>query len=200
MTKIKICGLTRPCDIDFVNEAKPDYIGFVFWKKSRRSVTREQAAVLKARLDPDILAVGVFVDEKEDVIAELVSAGIIDLIQLHGTEDAAYVKRLRRLTNKPVIKAFCGDQMKEALQKGFPADYYLLDSGKGTGRIFDWNLVPEIRKPWFLAGGISAENVIEAIDKLHPYAVDFSSSVETDGKKDRDKILKIVRRIRDVER
>lgn len=200
MTKIKICGLIRPCDIDFVNEAKPDYIGFVFWKKSRRSVTREQAAVLKARLDPDILAVGVFVDEKEDVIAELVSAGIIDLIQLHGTEDAAYVKRLRRLTNKPVIKAFCGDQMKEALQKGFPADYYLLDSGKGTGRIFDWNLVPEIRKPWFLAGGISAENVIEAIDKLHPYAVDFSSSVETDGKKDRDKILKIVRRIRDVER
>ncbi|MDO4942092.1 MAG: phosphoribosylanthranilate isomerase [Lachnospiraceae bacterium] len=200
MTKIKICGLTRPCDIDFVNEAKPDYIGFVFWKKSRRSVTREQAAVLKAKLDPDILAVGVFVDEKEEIVAELVNAGIIDLIQLHGTEDAAYVARLRKLTDKPIIKAFCGDQMGEALRNGFPAHYYLFDSGKGTGKIFDWDLVPEIEKPWFLAGGISAENVIEAIEKLHPYAVDFSSSVETNGKKDRDKILKIVRRIRDVER
>lgn len=200
MTKIKICGLSRPCDIDFVNEAKPDYIGFVFWEKSRRNVTKEQAAALKERLDPGILSVGVFVDEKPEAAAELANEGIIDLIQLHGSEDAAYVAKLRELMDKPIIKAFCGTKIAEVSQNDFPADYYLLDHGKGSGERFDWECIPEMKKPWFLAGGISAGNVMEAIERFHPYAVDVSSSVETDGKKDRDKILEIVRRIRDVER
>lgn len=200
MTKIKICGLTRRCEIDYVNEAKPDYIGFVFWEKSRRYVTKEQAKRLKERLDPGILAVGVFVNERPEKIAELVNTGVIDLIQLHGEEDEEYVHKLKKMTDRPVIKAVQIKKENNARMPESTADYYLLDSGKGSGQTLDWGSLPAIERPWFLAGGISAENVQDAIEKLHPYAVDFSSSVETDGRKDRDKILEIVRRIRDVER
>lgn len=200
MTKIKICGLTRRCEIDYVNEAKPDYIGFVFWEKSRRYVTKEQAKRLKERLDPGILAVGVFVNERPEKIAELVNTGVIDLIQLHGEEDEEYVHKLKKMTDRPVIKAVQIKKENNGRMPEFTADYYLLDSGKGSGQTLDWDSLPAIDSPWFLAGGISAENVQDAIENLHPYAVDFSSSVETDGCKDRDKILEIVRRIRDVER
>ena len=200
MTKIKICGLTRRYEIDYVNEAKPDYIGFVFWEKSRRYVTKEQAKRLKERLDPGILAVGVFVNERSEKIVELVNTGVIDLIQLHGEEDEEYVHKLKKMTDRPVIKAVQIKKENNARMPEFTADYYLLDSGKGSGQTLDWGSLPAIERPWFLAGGISAENVQDAIENLHPYAVDFSSSVETDGCKDRDKILEIVRRIRDVER
>lgn len=198
MTKIKICGLSRPRDIDYVNEAKPDYIGFVFWEKSRRYVTGRQAGTLRERLDADIAPVGVFVNEKPEIIAGLANAGIIDLIQLHGSEDEAYLRTLKTMTEKPVIKAFQMTYPQGTMLPDYPADYYLIDSGKGCGKTLNWDEIPDVKKPWFLAGGISADNVQEAIGKLHPYGVDFSSSVETDGCKDREKILEIVRRIRDV--
>lgn len=199
MTKIKICGLKRDCDIDFVNEALPDYAGFVF-AKSKRQVTKEQAKRLKERLDLRITAVGVFVDAPVEFVAELANENIIDMIQLHGNEDEEYVIKLRQLTKAPVIKAFKAGTKTEEEMKQYPSDYDLIDSGKGSGKTFDWNLVPKTTKPWFLAGGISEDNVEEAIHCLHPYGVDFSSSVETDGYKDRDKILRIVRRIRNVKR
>lgn len=197
MTKIKICGLKRDCDIDFVNEALPDYAGFVF-AKSKRQVTKEQAKGLKARLDRRITAVGVFVDAPVEFVAELANEIVIDMIQLHGNEDEEYVRKLRLLTKAPVIKAFKAGTKTEEEIKTYPSDYDLIDSGKGSGKTFDWSLVPKTTKPWFLAGGISEDNVEEAIRCLHPYGVDFSSSVETDGYKDRNKILKIVRRIRNV--
>jgi phosphoribosylanthranilate isomerase len=200
MTKIKICGLSHSRDIDYVNEAKPDYIGFVFWPKSRRNVTREQAKFMRKKLDSEIEVVGVFVDKEIEEVAKLANDNIIDLIQLHGNEDVAYVNTLRKMTDKPIIKAFTAVNVSRKELNQFPSDYYLLDSGKGTGKTFDWNLIPKSERPWFLAGGISAENVEEAIERLNPYAVDFSSSVETDGVKDRDKILEIVRRIRNVKR
>ncbi|MCQ2492771.1 MAG: phosphoribosylanthranilate isomerase [Lachnospiraceae bacterium] len=198
-TKIKICGLSRPIDIDYVNEAKPDLIGFIInFPKSIRNIDPNKAKELKALLDPGIKAVGVFVDEKAEVIAKLANEKTIDLIQLHGKEDEAFVHRLKQLTHAPIIKAFKGGMVTEEDLITFPADYVLIDSGKGSGKTFDWSTIPKSPKPWFLAGGIGMDNVEEAIKTLHPDVIDLSSSVESDGVKDKDKILEIVRRIRNV--
>ncbi len=200
MTKIKLCGLRGPADIEAVNELRPDFIGFVFWEKSRRSVTPETALQLKGMLDQEIKAVGVFVDEQPEKIAEFVKNGIIDIIQLHGSEDEAYIRRLRALTDVAVIKAFrieSAEDVKAAA--GSSADYIMLDSGKGTGMRFNWSLIGAIRRPYFLAGGLDAENVSEAIRYLHPYAVDVSSGIETDGVKDRNKMAAFISAVRKEE-
>lgn len=201
MTKIKICGLRRACDIAYVNEAKPDYIGFVF-AKSRRQVSKEEAAELKKLLDPKIQAVGVFVNGEIDTIAELAGEGIIDVIQLHGQEDQAYIETLKSKVSCPIIKAFkCDNGVSKKALDAADTDFYLFDSGAGgTGESFDWEKIPKTDRPWFLAGGLSIENIEKAVREIQPYGVDFSSSVETDGYKDRDKILEIVRRIRNVKR
>ena len=116
MTGIKLCGLTRLCDMEAANELKPEYIGFVFAAKSRRYVTPEQAAGLRQALDPAILAVGVFVNEDPERVAELLNEGIIDLAQLHGNETETYIKRLRQLTKKPLIQAFSVDSAQAVMQ------------------------------------------------------------------------------------
>lgn len=185
MTKIKFCGLTRTCDIEAVNELKPDYIGFVFWQKSKRYITRSKAKELKAMLSKDIKAVGVFVDEDISQVAELLKTGIIDIAQLHGSEDEAYIKELRNLTGKKIIKAFkitSEDDISKANESS--ADYVLLDAGMGDGKTFDWNIINNIHRPYFLAGGLDCNNVSEAISKLAPFAVDVSSGIETEGLKD----------------
>ena len=185
MVKIKFCGLTRPCDIEAVNELKPDYIGFVFWQKSKRNIERSKAKELKAMLSKDIKAVGVFVDEDISQVAELLKTGIIDIAQLHGSEDEAYIKELRNLTGKKIIKAFkitSEDDISKANESS--ADYVLLDAGMGDGKTFDWNIINNIHRPYFLAGGLDCNNVSEAISKLAPFAVDVSSGIETEGLKD----------------
>lgn len=198
MVKIKICGLSRECDIDFANEAKLDYVGFVF-ANSRRKITKEQAYILKKKLNSDIKTVGVFVNEDIKFILELLNENIIDIIQLHGHEDEKYMLELKRKTDNPIIKAITVD--KKDFISNFSntfANYLLLDSGAGgTGVKFDWNLLDkEIKKPFFLAGGINAENVEQAIKLINPFAIDISSGVETNGYKDRNKILDIVRRVK----
>jgi len=198
MVKVKICGLLRPCDIDAVNAEKPDYIGFVF-AESRRKVTLTQAAELKNLLLPDIIPVGVFVNEPIENILSLVSEGIIDVIQLHGSESEAYIQKLKLLTAKPVIKAIAV-QCKGDVQKwsGSEADYLLLDhKGGGTGQSFNWDMIGEVDKPYFLAGGLNPKNIVEAIGKTTPYAVDVSSGVEAEGLKDPAKIKEFIRRVRD---
>ncbi|MBQ6360922.1 MAG: phosphoribosylanthranilate isomerase [Lachnospiraceae bacterium] len=200
MTKIKLCGLSRPADIEAVNELRPDYMGFVFWEKSRRSVTPDTALTLKRMLDPAIKAVGVFVDEQPEKIVEIVKAGIIDLVQLHGSEDEAYISRLRALTNAKVIKAFrirSAEDVKAAADSS--ADYIMLDSGKGTGMRFNWSLIGDIGRPFFLAGGLDTGNIGEALRCLHPYAVDVSSGIETEGIKDRSKMAAFVSAVRKEE-
>lgn len=180
----------RECDILAANEIRPDYIGFVFAKKSRRYVAPDLAKQLKAILDPGIKAVGVFVNETPETIASLLSEGIIDIAQLHGQEDEGYISRLRALTDRPLVQAFRIDQKEDvehALQSS--ADYILLDSGNGgTGTTFDWSLLKDISRPWFLAGGLHAENIADAVNHLHPYAVDVSSGIETDKMKDSQKM------------
>ena len=193
MTKIKFCGLTRPCDIEAVNELKPDYIGFVFWQKSKRYITRSKAKELKAMLSKDIKAVGVFVDEDISQVAELLKTGRIDISQLHGSEDEAYIKELRNLTGKKIIKAFkitSEDDISKANESS--ADYVLLDAGMGEGKTFDWDIINNIQRPYFLAGGLDCNNVSEAVSKLAPFAVDVSSGIETDGLKDPIKMREFI--------
>lgn len=198
MTRIKLCGLTRPEDIEAANALMPEYTGFVFAKKSRRYVDPDGAAALRAMLAPGIRAVGVFVREPPEKVAELLDKGIIDIAQLHGGEDDGYIARLRALTDRPIIQAFRIDgpaDVARALQS--PADAILLDSGAGgTGTVFDWSLLRDIRRPWFLAGGLDPENVQSAVARLRPWAVDVSSGIETDGAKDPAKMAAFVRRVR----
>lgn len=200
MTQIKLCGMKRAADIQAANRLKPDYIGFVFAAKSKRCVTPELAAGLKAILDPDISAVGVFVNETPEAVADLLNSGVIDIAQLHGSEDEAYLAELRKLTDKPLIRAFrirTGEDL-DAAEKS-PADFVLLDAGAGDGKTFDWDLLENFSRPYFLAGGLDPENVREAIERCCPYAVDVSSGIETDGFKDEEKMQAFVNNVRKTE-
>ena len=190
MTRIKLCGLSRPCDIEAANALLPDYIGFVFAKKSRRYVAPERAKVLREALNPSVKAVGVFVREEPEIVAGLLSNGIIDLAQLHGGEDEAYISRLRALTDRPLIQAFRVETPADLDRaRASSADYILLDNGAGgTGSAFDWSLLRGFDRPYFLAGGLGPWNVAEAITALHPYAADVSSGIEANGYKDISKM------------
>jgi phosphoribosylanthranilate isomerase len=189
MTLIKMCGLFREADIYAVNRIKPDFIGFVFAPRSRRYVTPEKAAALKKLLDPGIKAVGVFTDFPLSGIESLVSSGVIDIVQLHGTESETMVRSVKNICRCPVIKAFKIQTAKDAADaENSCADYILLDSGNGSGKVFDWELLKDIKRPYFLAGGLNPENVGEAIKLLHPYGVDVSTGLETFGLKDEKKM------------
>lgn len=201
MAKLKICGLTCEEDIAAVNEVKPDFAGFVIEVEGRRrSISAEQVRVLVKGLDKETLPVGVFVDAPAELPISLLRDGTLWAAQLHGNEDEDYIEKIQNMTGKPVIKAFSiktPEDVKRALRS--PADYILLDQGKGgTGESFDWELVPPVRRPFFLAGGIGPENIRQAIGTLHPWAVDMSSSLETDGKKDPAKIRQIARMLKQI--
>ncbi|MDR0315793.1 MAG: phosphoribosylanthranilate isomerase [Treponema sp.] len=198
MSNIKICGLSRMEDISAVNRALPDYIGFVF-APSRRQIDEKTAAMLKERLDLRIKAVGVFVNQEIGTVAGLYQSGVIDLVQLHGDEDADYIARLKGYCGCAVIKATGIGDTLPPLPKN--ADYYLFDtlsgSRGGTGKVFDWNVLRNYSgPPYFLAGGLAIANIPEAIHSLAPFCIDVSSGAETDGKKDADKIYQIVRLVR----
>lgn len=188
--KIKICGLFNREDIDYANEALPDYVGFVF-AESRRQIDFDDAREYGKRLDSRIKRVGVFVNSDIDDIARLYDDGVIDMAQLHGDEDEAYAAALKSRCGVPVIKAV----INNARWQG-EADYLLFDGGKGEGKMFDWSLIPEQPKPFFLAGGINKNNIAEAA-KLNPYCIDISGGAETNGVKDREKIIELVRIIRE---
>lgn len=200
--KIKLCGMFRDCDIDYANEAKPDYIGFILgFPKSHRNIDMETARQLRSQLSPKIKAVGVFVNSPETTCAEYANRGIIDVIQLHGSEDAEFIHRLRELTDAPIIKAAkirTPEDISEVQRLG--ADFVLLDNGTGTGEMFDHSLLDgaEIRQPFFLAGGLTPENLRQAAESARPYCVDLSSGVETEKLKDREKMLEAVRIIREL--
>jgi len=201
MTRIKICGLMREQDIDAVNIALPDFIGFVF-ARSRRQIDEKKARTLKSLLNPSIKAVGVFVNEEIENVIKFCMAQVIDVIQLHGDENEDYIKRLKNSVSNKIIKAVRvkdRDDIKRASE--FSCDYLLLDSyhGKeygGTGRPFDWSMIPDMNKPFFLAGGINVDNAVQAIKLYNPYCIDVSSGVETDGYKDPKKIMDIVAKVR----
>jgi len=198
MSKVKICGLSRPEDIEAVNSAQPDYAGFVF-AESRRRVDEKKAAALRKGLDSGIEAVGVFVNESIGTIAGMYSEGIIDIAQLHGDEDSDYIKRLKERCGCRVIKTVAIGDALPPIPDGY--DYLLFDTLSaergGTGRAFDWHIIEEFSAaPYFLAGGLSAANVEEAVRLLSPYCVDVSGGVETYGVKDPAKIHEFVSIVR----
>ena len=200
-TKIKICGLRRREDILAINEAKPDYCVFIIeFPRSFRSITADKARELVTELSPKIRAVGVFVNAPMELVRDLLNDGTLALAQLHGQEDESYIRELKTYTDKLIIKAFSiktAEDIEKALQS--PADYILLDQGGGgTGKTFDWSLIPEIQRPFFLAGGIGTSNLGQAIREIHPYAVDLSSSVETEKRKDPMKIRQVVDIVREI--
>ena len=193
-----MCGLSRMEDIEYANEVLPEFIGFVFAPKSRRYVSFEQAKKLRGGLDYRIAAVGVFVDEDIENIVRLVKDEVIDMVQLHGSEDNAYIAKLREMAEVPIIQAFKIIDSYDAESAVLSdADFVLLDSGMGTGKTFDWSLIKSINRPYFLAGGISPENAAQAVERFSPYAVDASSSLETNGVKDLSKMTALARAVRE---
>ncbi|MBP5354069.1 MAG: phosphoribosylanthranilate isomerase [Lachnospiraceae bacterium] len=217
MARIKLCGLSRPQDIETANRLWVEYIGFVFAKGSRRYITPERAAELRKELKHGTRAVGVFVDEPAETVAKLLADGVIDIAQLHGSEDEAYIQRLRELTDRPIIKAFRlgsgtaaqtdaedrGGTLERTLAAAAQstADIVLLDSGAGTGMVLNWERLAEYDFPreYILAGGLTPDNVGKAIRMLHPMGVDVSSGIETDGVKDEAKMAAFVDAVRDTQ-
>lgn len=208
MTRVKICGLSRPEDIFQANKLKSDYIGFVFYPKSKRAVTQSQAALLKAMLDKEIKAVGVFVNADIAFIEKLAQLRIIDLVQLHGDEDSLYIQELRKRVYIPIIKAI-RVQGEESLQnlRNYPVDFFLFDTCKpghygGTGERFNLELEGvTIPKPYFIAGGLDASNVAQVIaENPHAYAVDVSGGVEDSatGLKDAQKMADFVAQVKQL--
>lgn len=200
MVKIKICGLRRLEDIEIVNKYKPDYIGFVF-ADSKRKVTHDLADKMKKKLDSSIESVGVFVDADIEEILKLYDDRIIDIVQLHGSESEEYIKNLKQKSNYQlkIINAIEMSGEKDLLEYDDSlADYLLLDSGKGSGKTFDWRLIrKDLKKEFFLAGGLNANNIALAVEEFNPYAIDLSSSLETDGYKDEMKIKEVMEAIND---
>lgn len=197
-TKIKFCGLRTTEDVEEVNLLRPDFVGFVFAENSKRRISERQAELLKSQLQPGIFKVGVFVRDDPERIANLLHAGTIDIAQLHGGEDTEYVRKLREMTDHSIIQAFRIDSEADLLAAAkSEADYILLDSGNGgTGTKFNWELLKDFQRPYFLAGGLDPENVRDAIRILHPFAVDVSSGIETNGRKDPKKMELFVENVR----
>ena len=198
MVKVKICGIRRMEDIDIVNRYKPDYIGFVF-ADSKRRVSHDLAYELKLNLDSDIISVGVFVDASLNEILKLFEEGVIEMAQLHGSESEEYILTLKEKTNSElkIIKAIEMSEDVDLLEyNNSHADYLLLDSGKGSGKTFDWSLIEsDLNKEFFLAGGLDISNISDAIKEFDPYAIDLSSSLEVDGFKDESKIKELMEAI-----
>lgn len=203
----------KPCDIEYANRVKPDFVGFIF-ANTRRKISAAQAKQFREALDAEIPAVAVFVNEDISVITSLVQNGCIDMIQLHGEEDADYIRRLREICDVPVIKAVKVQMVEQIRQAAaLPVDYLLLDTYRkgvlgGTGEAFDWELLREAKaatgdtaegelfgKPYFLAGGLHAGNLREAA-ALGSYGLDVSSGIETDGSKDFTKMVKVMELVR----
>ncbi len=203
MTQIKICGLTRVEDIVAVNRWRPDYVGFVF-TNSRRQVTCEQARQLKNQLDPRIKAVGVFTNQPVQLIIELCQTGVIDVVQLHGDENEGFIRTLKQKTMCSVIKAVRVQSTEQILQaQKMSCDLLLLDTYQkgqygGSGKTFDRRLIPNLNKPFFLAGGLESKNLAQVVEECHPFGVDVSSGAETDGVKDENKIRGIIEIIREI--
>ena len=205
----------KPCDIEYANRVKPDLVGFIF-ANTRRKISAAQAKEFRKALDAEIPAVGVFVNEDISVIVSLVQDGCIDMIQLHGEEDADYIRRLREICDVPVIKAVKVQTVEQIRQAAaLPVDYLLLDTYRkgvlgGTGEAFDWELLREAKaaagdtaegalfgKPYFLAGGLHAGNLREAA-ALGSYGLDVSSGIETDGSKDFTKMVEVMELLRSI--
>ena len=196
-TELKICGLSRVEDIIAVNRHGVDYAGFVFFPKSKRYVDPYKANDLISLLRTDIKPVGVFMDEPLDDVVRIARISGVEMVQLHGHESEEYVEYVKRTLDRPVIKAYkAGEEGALERAANSSADYVMIDSGAGSGKKFDWSILKDFKRDYFLAGGLDSESVGEAIRMLEPFAVDVSSGVETDGIKDEKKIAEFIKAVK----
>lgn len=198
-TKVKFCSLRRPEDVDFVNELLPDYIGYIFSRRFKRFVEPELALEMTEKLDRRIVPVGVFVNEPQEYILNIVDDEIIRMIQLHGNESEDYILELKFKSGLAVIKYFRIESEADIEKaNNSAADYVLLEGGSpGNAAAFDYSLLEGMTRPYILAGGLNPDNVKQRIELTHPYAVDTSSGVETDGVKDFEKMKRFIESCRE---
>ena len=200
MTLVKICGLMRHEDVDYVNHCKPEMAGFIMCPGFRRTRSVSDAEMMVRKLSENISSVGVFMDQPLEQVSDIVKEVGFNLIQLHGDEDDEYIKKLRNLTGKRIIKSFKVKSREDIVRaEGSAADMILLDGGAGDGKTFDWSLIGSSKREYILAGGLTPENVGDAVSTLHPFAVDTSSGVETEQFKDEQKIRGFIRAVRTAE-
>ncbi len=203
MTKVKVCGIRRLEEARWAVEAGADAIGFVF-ADSKRKIDIDTAAYICTHLPENILKIGVFVNSSREELSVAAKKVKLDFVQLHGDETHSFCNAL----DIPYIKAI-SVKVKEDMKRvaEYEGSMVLVDSGKGpyrggNGTTFDWDYLESIDlagKKLILAGGLNADNVREAIEKVHPYMVDVSSGVETEGKKDKKKIESFMKRIKGLE-
>lgn len=196
MAKIKVCGIRRVEDIEYVNTLKPDYIGFIF-AKSKRQITKQQAIELKNQLDKSIKTVGIFVNEDLETLKDIANSVELDIVQLHGDEDNKYINSLKQYNLWKAIRvkneeSLCEIQNLEV--DGILLDTYSKQAYGGLGETFDWNIVNNLKtnKKIILAGGLNVDNVEKGIKTISPDIIDVSSGVETDGYKDFEKMKNFI--------
>ena len=197
MKLVKICGMKRQLDIEYVNKCKPDFVGFIInFPKSHRNLKPEQVKELAQGLDEGISKVGVFVNQPAELVAELLNSNVIDIAQLHGKEDNDYIEQLKQMTTKKIWQAVIVRQ-EDDLDKAeaSKADFVLLDAGQGSGQVFDWALLAKLNRKFALAGGLNQENLKDAL-QTDAVLLDVSGGVETGNFKDLEKIQKFINTIR----
>jgi len=198
MTKIKICGIRRIEDIEYINELRPEYVGFLF-AKSKRQVDKDHAYNLIKDLREGIQKVGVFVDENPAVVLEIAEKLKLQVLQFHGHENQEYINKFNGFE---IWKAFKINNFESiATMKNYKCSKYLLDNTtSGSGESFDWNLAEKKvdGRSIMLAGGLNSENIEQGIMRLKPYGVDVSSGVEVDGFKDYNKIKEFIKKVREL--
>ncbi len=203
MAKVKICGISHEVEINIMNELVPDYIGFVFWSKSKRFIAPEYAGLLKSKLRKGIGAVGVFRNASLETVAMCVEVAGLDMVQLHGDETAEYIASLREYIRCPIIKASKITSAIDAERAmSTTADYAMLDAGAGEGKPFNWSFIgSHNRRAYFLAGGLNAGNVAEALSiSPQPFCLDVSSGVELNRLKDYRKCMQFILAVRNFKR
>jgi len=201
MTKVKICGITNLRDARACVSHGADLIGFVFYKKSRRCISAGRAKKIIEKLPKKIVKVGVFVNEAPEIVERIAKLCQLDCLQFHGDETPEYLNGFKGFK---VIKAFrVRDKIGSKVLRSYKADYFLFDAFSkeafgGTGRKFDWKLLSGLKKiktPFFVSGGLTAENVGALIKAAEPFCVDVSSRVESaPGKKDHKLVKEFIRK------
>jgi phosphoribosylanthranilate isomerase len=192
-TRLKICGITNKEDAIMVSNLGADALGFVF-AESKRKITPERAKEIVKILPPFITTVGIFMDKALQEVNEICEYAFLDAVQLHGNESPEYCDKVKRKVIKGILVT--ANDRKERLlfkMKNYTVSAFILDPGRGSGKVFDWKIAKGIEKPIIIAGGLTPDNVKQVIRDLHPYGVDVSTGVEKDyGKKDSEKVEKFI--------
>ncbi|MBQ6773732.1 MAG: phosphoribosylanthranilate isomerase [Synergistaceae bacterium] len=201
MTKVKICGITHEVEIGIMNELVPDFVGFVFATKSRHFIAPEHAGLLRSKLRKGIKTVGVFANASLRNVAITMETAGLDMVQLHGDETAEYIAALREYIRCPIMKVVKVAKPIDADKAMYTtADYVMLDGGiAGSGKSFDWSLLGNVRRNFFLSGGLTPENIHDALQvNPKPFALNVSSGVESNKVKDYRKVMKFILAVREA--